>query len=138
MTLESRLIAVRQLAPGEAVGYGEAWRCTRPTLMGMVCIGYGDGYPRHARSGTPVGIRGTRAPLIGRVSMDMLAVDLTEVEGAAVGDPVELWGRTIPVDEVAACAGTISYELLTGVTHRVPRVEVNDEESSGLMTGTVS
>lgn len=131
MTLESRLIAIRQLAAGEAVGYGESWRSTRPTLMGMVSIGYGDGYPRHAVNGTPVGIRGTRALLIGRVSMDMLAVDLTGVEDATVGDPVELWGRTIPVDEVAACAGTISYELLTGVTRRVPRVEENDEEFNG-------
>ena len=138
MTLESRLIAIRQLVAGEAVGYGEAWRCNRPTLMGMVSIGYGDGYPRHAVNGTPVGIRGARAPLIGRVSMDMLAVDLTGVEGAAVGDPVELWGRTIPVDEVAACAGTISYELLTGVTGRVPRVESNGEHTDGQTTGTVS
>lgn len=127
MTLESRLIAIRQLAPGEAVGYGEAWRSARPTVMGMVCVGYGDGYPRHAINGTPTGIRGTRAPLIGRVSMDMLAVDLTDVEGASVGDPVELWGENISVDEVAACAGTISYELLTGVTSRVPRVEAHGE-----------
>lgn len=131
MTLESRLIAVRHLAPGEAVGYGEAWRSARPTLMGMVCIGYGDGYPRHAINGTPTGIRGKRAPLIGRVSMDMLAVDLTEVEGASVGDPVELWGENISIDEVAACAGTISYELLTGVTSRVPRVEVQGEVLNG-------
>ncbi|MFC4259434.1 alanine racemase [Marinobacter lacisalsi] len=131
MTLESRLIALRQLSPGEAVGYGETWRSTRPTVMGMVCIGYGDGYPRHAVNGTPVGIRGVRAPLIGRVSMDMLAVDLTDVDGASVGDPVELWGENISVDEVAACAGTISYELLTNVTRRVPRVEVQDGDWNG-------
>ena len=123
MTLESRVIALRRLAPGEPVGYGEAWRARRPSLMGMVCIGYGDGYPRHARNGTPVWIRGARAELIGRVSMDMLAVDLTDIPGAAVGDPVELWGRNIAIDEVAACAGTISYELLTGVTRRVPRID---------------
>ncbi|SFR74111.1 alanine racemase [Marinobacter daqiaonensis] len=122
MTLESRLIAVRELAVGEAVGYGEAWRATSPTVMGMVCIGYGDGYPRHAGNGTPVRVRGTRVPLIGRVSMDMLAVDLTEIPGAAAGDPVELWGPHIGIDEVAARAGTISYELLTGVTGRVPRL----------------
>lgn len=123
MTLESRLIAIRQLAPGQAVGYGESWRAAGPTTMGMVCIGYGDGYPRHAPNGTPVWVRGVRAPLIGRVSMDMLAVDLTGVDGAATGDPVELWGTNISVDEVAAYAGTISYELLTGVTRRVPRIE---------------
>lgn len=136
MTLESRLIATRELTPGDAVGYGETWRATRPTRMGMVCIGYGDGYPRHAVHGTPVWIRGTRVPLIGRVSMDMLAVDLGEVPEAAVGDAVELWGEHIPVDEVAACAGTISYELLTGVTRRVPRVE--DGASTTLHTGSDS
>ncbi|MGM0571078.1 alanine racemase [Marinobacter sp.] len=134
MTLESRLIAIRQLSPGDAVGYGETWRATRSTLMGMVCIGYGDGYPRHAPNGTPVWLRGTRAPLIGRVSMDMLAIDLGDVPGAAVGDTVELWGEHIPVDEVADCAGTISYELLTGVTRRVPRVEAG--ESMRLNTGS--
>lgn len=138
MTLESRLIAIRSLPPGEAVGYGETWRAERPTIMGMVCVGYGDGYPRHARNGTPVGIRGARAPLIGRVSMDMLAVDLTDVPGASIGDPVELWGRNIAIDEVAACAGTISYELLTGVTRRVPRVEQDSGDVDGLMTGSDS
>lgn len=127
MTLESRLIATRELAPGDAVGYGETWRACRPTRMGMVCIGYGDGYPRHAVNGTPMWIRGTRVPLIGRVSMDMLAVDLSDVPGAAVGDTVELWGENIPVDEVAVCAGTISYELLTGVTQRVPRIEAGNQ-----------
>lgn len=137
MTLESRLIAIRDLAPGEAVGYGETWRATRPTVMGMVCAGYGDGYPRHAVNGTPVGVRGTRASLIGRVSMDMLAVDLTGVEGATVGDPVELWGPNIPIDEVAACAGTISYELLTGVTGRVPRMAL-ESRPTGRMTGSES
>ncbi len=121
MTLESRVIAVRCLEAGEAVGYGETWRAVKPTVMGVVCIGYGDGYPRHAGSGTPVWIRGQRASLIGRVSMDMLAVDLTDVPGAAVGDLVELWGGNISIDEVAGHAGTISYELLTGVTGRVPR-----------------
>ncbi|MCK7542997.1 alanine racemase [Marinobacter bryozoorum] len=134
MTLESRLIATRELATGDAVGYGETWRATRPTRMGMVCIGYGDGYPRHAVNGTPVWIRGTRAPLIGRVSMDMLAVDLGDIPAATIGDTVELWGEHIPVDEVAACAGTISYELLTGVTRRVPRVETG--ASTSVNTGS--
>lgn len=90
--------------------------------MGMVAIGYGDGYPRHAGTGTPAAIRGKRIRLLGRVSMDMLAVDLTGAPEAREGDPVELWGTTVSVDEVASCAGTIGYELLTGVTARVPRV----------------
>lgn len=122
MSLESVLTATRTLKPGESVGYGASWRAERDTLMGIVCIGYGDGYPRHAPSGTPVWIHGQRTATIGRVSMDMLAVDLTPVTDAKVGDAVELWGQHIPVDEVAARAGTIGYELLTGVTARVPRV----------------
>lgn len=124
MTLESRVIAVRSLLPGATVGYGDTWTAERPTVMGMVCIGYGDGYPRHAGTGTPVWLRGRRSCLIGRVSMDMLAIDLTDIPGAAVGDRVELWGRNVSVDEVASHAGTISYELLAGVTRRVPRVSV--------------
>ncbi|MGP4845626.1 alanine racemase [Marinobacter sp. 1Y8] len=122
MSLESVITATRMLAPGESVGYGASWRAESETLMGIVCIGYGDGYPRHAPSGTPVWINGQRTATIGRVSMDMLAVDLTPVADAKVGDPVELWGQHIPVDEVAAHAGTIGYELLTGVTARVPRI----------------
>lgn len=122
MSLESRIISVRSLAPGDSVGYGDTWRAAAPSVMGMVCIGYGDGYPRHAGTGTPVWVRGRRSRLLGRVSMDMLAIDLTDVPGASVGDPVELWGRHVSVDEVARKAGTISYELLTGVTARVPRV----------------
>ena len=89
--------------------------------VGIVAAGYGDGYPRHAPSGTPVLLNGKRVPLIGRVSMDMLAVDLSAVPDAREGDPVELWGRNVSVDEVARCAGTISYELMTGITARVPR-----------------
>ncbi len=122
MSLESNLIAVRTLAAGDAVGYGAAWRADRETPMGIVAIGYADGYPRHACNGTPVWVKGHRAALIGRVSMDMLAVDLSAVPDAREGDPVELWGRNVSVDEVARCAGTISYELLTGVTARVPRL----------------
>ncbi|MCH8499175.1 MAG: alanine racemase [Marinobacter sp.] len=122
MTLESALISVRALAPGDEVGYGATWRATHAGRMGVVAIGYGDGYPRHAPSGTPVWVRGTRAPLIGRVSMDMLAVDLSHLPQAEVGDRVELWGANVSVDEVAGLAGTIGYELLTGLTPRVPRV----------------
>lgn len=121
MSLEAPLITTRLVKAGEVVGYGGTWVAERDTLMGMVAIGYGDGYPRHAGTDTPAAIEGRRIRLIGRVSMDMLAVDLTNTPNATPGDMVELWGRTVGVDEVATCAGTISYELLTGITNRVPR-----------------
>lgn len=122
MTLEAELIAVRTLNPGDSVGYGETWRAQTPTRMGIVAIGYGDGYPRHAGTGTPAAVNGQRIELIGRVSMDMLAVNLSAAPEAKPGDKVELWGDQVPVDEVARHAGTIGYELLTGITVRVPRV----------------
>lgn len=121
MSLEAPLITTRTVRAGETVGYGAGFVVNRDTRMGMVAIGYGDGYPRHAGTGTPAAINGQRIRLIGRVSMDMLAVDLTNAPEAKAGDPVELWGKTVGVDEVATCAGTISYELLTGITARVPR-----------------
>ncbi|SFM75644.1 alanine racemase [Marinobacter zhejiangensis] len=121
MTLESELIAVRTLQPGDSVGYGQTWTAERPVRMGIVAIGYGDGYPRHAGTDTPAWTNGNRIRLIGRVSMDMLAVDLTDAPSAQAGDKVELWGCHVPIDEVARHAGTIGYELLTGVTARVPR-----------------
>lgn len=121
MSLEAPLITTRTVRAGDSVGYGAGWVATRDTVMGMVAIGYGDGYPRHAGTGTPAAVNGRRIQLIGRVSMDMLAVDLTNAPEAKVGDRVELWGNTVGVDEVALCAGTISYELLTGITARVPR-----------------
>lgn len=121
MTLEAPLMSTRMVRAGEAVGYGSAWVAEQDTLMGMVAIGYGDGYPRHAGTDTPAAVGGRRIRLIGRVSMDMLAVDLTNAPDACPGDPVELWGPTVGVDEVAACANTISYELMTGITARVPR-----------------
>lgn len=122
MSLESRLIAVRELEGGEPVGYGATWCAEGPCRMGIVEIGYGDGYPRHAPSGTPVAVNGHRCALIGRVSMDMIAVDLTACPDAEPGAAVELWGNRVGVDEVAGMAGTISYELLTGVSPRVPRI----------------
>ena len=121
MTLSAQLIAVREVAVGESVGYGAGWVAERPSRIGTVSCGYADGYPRHAPSGTPLYVGGRRAPLAGRVSMDMLSVDLTDLPEAAVGDTVELWGANLPVDEVAQAAGTIGYELLTKVTARVPR-----------------
>lgn len=122
MTLSSRVVAIRDIAAGEYVGYGQTWRAQRPSRIGTVAIGYGDGYPRHAPSGTPVLINGQRVPLVGRVSMDSIGVDLTDVPDAVVGDEAVLWGRGLDVNEIARAAGTISYELLTGVTARVPRV----------------
>jgi alanine racemase len=120
MTMESEIIAVRNLVSGEGVGYGIDWVARRPSRIGAVAIGYGDGYPRHAPSGTPVLVNGQRAPLTGRVSMDTVSVDLTDIPEADIGDPVELWGENLSVDEIAAAAGTISYEILAGLTGRVP------------------
>ena len=125
MTLEAGLISVRMIKAGESVGYGGSWTASAPTPMGIVAIGYGDGYPRHAGTDTPAWVNDRRVRLIGRVSMDMLAVDLTNAQDARPGDRVELWGPHVSVDEIAQHAGTISYELLTGVTARVPRVRTN-------------
>lgn len=124
MTFESRLIAIRHLRPGEAVGYGGDWVARRPTRLGVVAAGYGDGYPREIGPGTPVLIGGRRVPVVGRVSMDLITVDLTDHPGVEVGDPVVLWGPGLPVEEIAARAGTIPYTLTCGVTGRVPRIEI--------------
>ncbi|WP_028239142.1 alanine racemase [Stutzerimonas azotifigens] len=121
MTLTARIIAVREVSAGESVGYGGGWVAQRPSRIATVSCGYADGYPRTAPSGTPVAIRGLRVPLAGRVSMDMLAVDITDLPAAGLGDEVELWGRQVGIDEVARACGTIGYELLTKVTKRVPR-----------------
>jgi alanine racemase len=121
MSLMAELIAVREISSGESVGYGASWVAARPSRIGTVSCGYADGYPRHAPSGTPLLVRGQRVPLVGRVSMDMLAVDLSDLPEAQVGDAVQVWGAQLPVDEVANAAGTIGYELLSKVTQRVPR-----------------
>jgi alanine racemase len=120
MTLESAILAIQQLQPGDAVGYGGRFVCDRPMRIGVVAIGYADGYPRHAVDGTPVAVKGRRTRIVGRVSMDMLTVDLTPIEDAKVGDPVELWGRLIPANAVARASDTIAYALFTGITRRVP------------------
>ena len=122
MTLCSNLLAVREIEAGASVGYNGSWTSTRRALIGTVAAGYGDGYPRHAPSGTPVLVNGQRVPLVGRVSMDMITVDLSDQPAAAAGDPVELWGAALPVEEIARCAGTIAYELLTRVTERPRRI----------------
>jgi len=119
MTLKSSLIAVRELAAGESVGYGNAWQSKEKTIIGVVAIGYGDGYPRHAKNGTPVLVNGRRVPLIGRVSMDMITVDLGIGAQEQVGDVVTLWGEQLSVAEIAQCATTIPYELLCNITRRV-------------------
>ena len=123
MTLTSELIAINPRRKGDAIGYGGDWVCPEDMPVGVVAIGYGDGYPRHAPPGTPVLVNGMRIPLIGRVSMDMITVDLRDLPDAKVGDPVVLWGAGLPVEEIAALSGTIAYELLCCVTSRVPRIE---------------
>ncbi|KRW57724.1 alanine racemase [Pseudomonas sp. TTU2014-080ASC] len=121
MTLQGELLGCRDVSVGESVGYGAIWKAQRPSRIGTVSCGYADGYPRHAPSGTPVWVRGQCVPLVGRVSMDLLSVDLTDAPDAQVGDTVELWGQHLSVDEVARAAGTIGYELLSKVTSRVTR-----------------
>ena len=123
MTLASQLIAVQELQPGDGVGYGLDFRCERPMRIGVVACGYGDGYPRSAPSGTPVLVQGIRTRLVGRVSMDLITVDLTQMPEARIGSEVTLWGDGLPVDEVATRAGTIGYELLCAVAPRVSVLE---------------
>ncbi len=121
MTLSSELISTRQCKKDDAVGYGGRWVCPEDMPVGVVAIGYGDGYPRHAPSGTPVLVNGRRAALIGRVSMDMICVDLRGQPAAAVSDPVTLWGDGLPAEEIAGYASTIAYALFCGVTSRVKK-----------------
>jgi alanine racemase len=122
MTLRSEIIAVQDLKANESVGYGSQYTASRPHRVGVVACGYADGYPRHAPNGTPVRVLGTKVRLAGRVSMDMITVDLTDVPEARVGSPVVLWGEGMPVDDVAAAAATVGYELLCAVAPRVPFV----------------
>ncbi len=125
MTLRSRLIAVQDLQPGDTVGYGSSYAAAGAQRIGIVACGYADGYPRHAGTGTPVLVDGARCTSVGRVSMDMLAVDLTPAPQAATGSEVTLWGHgpggaLLPIDEVAHAAGTIGYELMCALARRVP------------------
>lgn len=120
MTLESQVFALRTIRKGERVGYGGAWVALRDTVIGVVAMGYGDGYPRHAPSGTPVFVRDRVVPLVGRVSMDMLTVDLGPDTDVRIGERAVLWGPELPIEEVAQAAGTVAYDLLCGVTPRVP------------------
>ena len=125
MTLSTKLISVNCIKRGERIGYAATWICPEDMPVGVAAIGYGDGYPRSAPSGTPVLVNGKRASLVGRVSMDLIAIDLRGVADAKVGDRVVLWGRELPVEEIAAYTGTISYDLTCGMTRRV--LFVDDE-----------
>ncbi|MBC7780613.1 MAG: alanine racemase, partial [Proteobacteria bacterium] len=138
MRLESSLIAIQRLRAGECVGYGGSFEAVQAMRIGIVACGYADGYPRHAPTGTPVLVDGARTRTVGRVSMDMLAVDLSPVPQADIGTPVTLWGGALPVEEVAAAAGTIGYELLCAVAPRVPMRELGDPPVALSMATAVS
>jgi alanine racemase len=124
MTLGCDLIAINRVGKGESIGYGAEYVCLHDMPIGVAAIGYGDGYPRHARNGTPVLVNGQRATLAGRVSMDMITIDLSGLENARVGDRVTLWGKGLPLEEVAHWANAIPYELICGVTARVKALVV--------------
>jgi alanine racemase len=121
MSLDSQLIGVQHLAVGDVVGYGSGFAATKPMRIGVVACGYADGYPRHAPTGTPIMVLGQRTRIVGRVSMDMITVDITDIAQADIGSPVQLWGDLLSVDEVARYAATIGYELICAVAPRVPR-----------------
>ncbi|HEU0200421.1 MAG TPA: alanine racemase [Burkholderiaceae bacterium] len=124
MTLSARVIATQQVAPGGGVGYGVQFAAATPLRVGVVACGYADGYPRSAPNGTPAFVENIRVPTVGRVSMDMLCVDLTHAPQAGIGAEVELWGSHIPIDEVATVAGTVGYELMCALAARVPVREI--------------
>ena len=119
MTVQTSLIAAKQMCKGENIGYGARYACPEDMPVGIVAFGYGDGYPRNTRDGAPILVNNIRCQLVGRVSMDMIAVDLRPCPSAKVGDPVVLWGTNLPIEEVAAYTENISYDLLTGVQNRV-------------------
>ncbi len=123
MTLSTRLLSVKRVSRGERIGYGATWTCPEDMSVGVAAIGHGDGYPRHAPAGTPVLVNGQPAQVIGRVSMDLMTVDLRGCLEAKVGDPVTLWGEGLPIETVAEAAGTIAYELACSVTRRVRFIE---------------
>jgi len=123
MTLSSEIIATQQLHAGERIGYGFSYEAVGEMAVGVVACGYADGYPRHAPSGTPVLVNGRRTRTVGRVSMDMICVDISGIPGAYIGSAVTLWGEGLPAEEVAASAGTVSYELLCALAQRVPVAE---------------
>jgi len=123
MTLESELISIQYLSKNDTVGYGATWKCPEDMPVGVIAAGYGDGFPRHAKSGTPILVNDVRCSLIGRASMDMLTVDLRNQPEARIGDRVVLWGESLPIEEIAQYAETIPYELMCGVHKRLEFVE---------------
>ena len=125
MTFKSAVISLRNISAGESVGYTSNWTARRASSIATITVGYGDGYPRHAPNGTPVLINNTRCPLVGRVSMDMITVDVTDLGSTRIGDEVTLWGPNLSVNEIAHHCSTIGYELLTRMPSRVPRIYVN-------------
>lgn len=131
MSFHSRVISVKAVQAGETVGYGNSWVCPHDILLGVIAIGYGDGYPRAARPGTPVLVNGQRVPLVGRVSMDMLTVDLSSQPHVKPGDRATLWGKSLPVEDIAKHADTIPYTLVCGVTQRVEIVDNSSEAVPG-------
>jgi alanine racemase len=131
MTLAAQVLSVQRIGPGDSIGYGSRWRAARQSRIGVVACGYADGYPRTAPDGTPVWAGGQRLPLVGRVSMDMVTIDLTDAPRVDVGAEVELWGEHVAVDEVAEAAGTVGYELLCALARRVPVAERGWDESPG-------
>ena len=140
MELNSAIISIKDIPSGSSIGYGANWVAQRPTRMGIIAMGYADGYPRQAKNGTPVLINGVRVPLIGRVSMDMLTVDLTDLANVYPGDKVTLWGKGLPVEEIARYADTIPYQLLCNL-NRVPvrylddvKADVAEQPERGCVT----
>ena len=123
MTFATRLLAVKPVAKGERIGYSATWECPQDMPVGVAAVGYGDGYPRAVPSGTPVLVNGRRAEIVGRVSMDLMAIDLRGQPDAKVGDPVVLWGEGLPVETIADAAGTIGYEPVCSITRRVNFLE---------------
>jgi len=130
MHVNSQIIALRTIPKGDAVGYGGTWLAPKDSLIATVAIGYADGYPRHAPTGTPAWCNNSIVPLVGRVSMDMLTFDVTHLSEVNIGDTVQLWGEKLHINEVADHIGTISYELMTRISQRVPRHYIEDDETS--------
>ena len=125
MSLQSEIMALRTIPKGDVVGYGGTWRAPQTSVIATIPLGYADGYPRHAPTGTPAWCNGQLIPLIGRVSMDMLTFDVTALTNPQIGDKVQLWGDKLPINDVANHIGTIAYELMTRVSKRVPRIYTN-------------
>lgn len=125
MTVQSRIHSLRTIAAGECVGYGSTWCAHRQSVIATIPIGYADGYPRSARNGTPVLVNGRLAELAGRVSMDLITVDVTNIGPVQIGDPVELWGKSLPVSVIADYNDLSGYEILARIPKRLPRIPLN-------------